>query len=292
LIILILDYFCVIIEKSMEDANIRKKYLHISLSIIGVALIISFLIIQHPNAADNQKDIINETTKSQNTIAETFALEKTNKKLNTDVENLEIANEDNLTLKLSAALSNQILQLNENNDLSLGKLQVPSEELFSEEILQQYKVDFWNNLKLVQIDELKFGEENNPITSLQYFVNVMQVINDNHLTDDIYLENLQSFIDNEDPAYLKDFISKLDNGIIALKNTPIPPSYAALHLDLINFMNLKRTILVDLYNYTSDPIRALVASDFLTEVDDYYYNWVNALTNKMEQDGALDYFQF
>lgn len=276
----------------MEDANIRKKYLHISLSIIGVALIISFLIIQHPNAADNQKDIINETTKSQNTIAETFALEKTNKKLNTDVENLEIANEDNLTLKLSAALSNQILQLNENNDLSLGKLQVPSEELFSEEILQQYKVDFWNNLKLVQIDELKFGEENNPITSLQYFVNVMQVINDNHLTDDIYLENLQSFIDNEDPAYLKDFISKLDNGIIALKNTPIPPSYAALHLDLINFMNLKRTILVDLYNYTSDPIRALVASDFLTEVDDYYYNWVNALTNKMEQDGALDYFQF
>ena len=92
--------------------------------------------------------------------------------------------------------------------------------------------------------------------------------------------------------YLKDFISKLDNGIIALKNTPIPPSYAALHLDLINFMNLKRTILVDLYNYTSDPIRALVASDFLTEVDDYYYNWVNALTNKMEQDGALDYFQF
>jgi len=246
----------------MEDANIRKKYLHISLSIIGLALIISFLIIQHPNAAENQKDIINETTKSQNTIVGTFALEKTNKKLNTDVENLEIANEDNLTLKLSAALSNQILQLNENNDLSSGKLQVPGEELFSEEILQQYKIDFWNNLKLVQIDELKFGEENNPITSLQYFVNVMQVINDNHLTDDIYLENLQSFIDNEDPAYLKDFISKLDNGIIALKNIPIPPSYATLHLDLINFMNLKRTILVDLYNYTSDPIRALVASDF------------------------------
>ncbi len=276
----------------MEDVNIRKKYLHISLSIIGLALIISFLIIQHPNAAENQKDIINETTKSQNTIVGTFALEKTNKKLNTDVENLEIANEDNLTLKLSAALSNQILQLNENNDLSSGKLQVPGEELFSEEILQQYKIDFWNNLKLVQIDELKFGEENNPITSLQYFVNVMQVINDNHLTDDIYLENLQGFIDNEDPAYLKDFINKLDKGIVALKNIPIPSSYAALHLDLINFMNLKRTVLVDLYNYTSDPIRALVASDFLTEIDDYYQNWVNALANKMEQDGALDYFQF
>ncbi|MFA4990660.1 MAG: hypothetical protein WC579_01985 [Candidatus Paceibacterota bacterium] len=276
----------------MEDVNIRKKYLHISLSIIGLALIISFLIIQHPNAADNPKDISNETIKSQNTIAETFALEKTNKKLNADVESLEIADEDNLTLKLSAALSNQILQLNENNDLSSGKLQVPGEELFSEEILQQYKIDFWNNLKLVQIDELKFGEENNPITSLQYFVNVMQVINDNHLTDDIYLENLQGFIDNEDPAYLKDFINKLDKGIVALKNIPIPSSYAALHLDLINFMNLKRTVLVDLYNYTSDPIRALVASDFLTEIDDYYQNWVNALANKMEQDGALDYFQF
>ncbi|HOK21033.1 MAG TPA: hypothetical protein PLX73_02510 [Candidatus Paceibacterota bacterium] len=276
----------------MGEFNERKKYLHISLAIIGLALLVSFLIINHPNAADSKKNVNKVTENSHNNIAEAFNLEQTNKKLNANVENIEILEEDNLTLKLSAALSNQILELNSENDLSSGRLQVPNEELFSDKILQQYQIDFWNNLKLTQIDELKFGEENNPITSLQYFANVMQVINDNHLTDDIYLENLQSFIDNKDPVYLKDFISKLDRGIAQLKNIAIPPSYANLHLDLINFMNMKRTILVDLYNYTNDPIRALVASEFITEVDDYYQNWIYALTNKMEKDGALDYFQF
>lgn len=276
----------------MREINERKKYLHISLAIIGLALLVSFLIINHPNAADSKKNVNNATENSHNNIAEAFNLEQTNKKLNANIENIEILEEDNLTLKLSAALSNQILELNSENDLSSGRLQVPNEELFSDKILQQYQINFWNNLKLTQIDELKFGEENNPITSLQYFANVMQVINDNHLTDDIYLENLQSFIDNNDPVYLKDFIIKLDRGIAQLKNIAIPPSYANLHLDLINFMNIKRTILVDLYNYTNDPIRALVASEFITEVDDYYQNWIYALTNKMEKDGALDYFQF
>ncbi|MDD3614353.1 MAG: hypothetical protein PHF40_01370 [Candidatus Pacebacteria bacterium] len=276
----------------MREINERKKYLHISLAIIGLALLVSFLIINHPNAADSKKNVNNATENSHNNIAEAFNLEQINKKLNANIENIEILEEDNLTLKLSAALSNQILELNSENDLSSGRLQVPNEELFSDKILQQYQIYFWNNLKFTQIDELKFGEENNPITSLQYFANVMQVINDNHLTDDIYLENLQSFIDNNDPAYLKDFIIKLDRGIAQLKNIAIPPSYANLHLDLINFMNIKRTILVDLYNYTNDPIRALVASEFITEVDDYYQNWIYALTNKMEKDGALDYFQF
>ncbi len=276
----------------MENTNIRKKYLYISLTIIGLALLISFLIINHPNAADNQKITNNETKDSQNVIGEAFSLEKTNKKLNADVENLEIADEDNLTMKFSAALANQIIQLNENNDLSSGQLEVPNEELFSDEMINKYKDDFLKDLPIVTVTDLNFGEENPPHTSVKYFSDILQIIYDRKITDDIIQENLSSFIDNENPAFLKDTILKLNGAIADFKQLAIPPSFADLHLKLVNLMIMRKAVLTALYNYQKDPISALAASQLFDELDNHYLDWMKRVVEKMKSDGSINYFRF
>jgi len=270
----------------MENTNIRKKYLYISLTIIGLALLISFLIINHPNAADNQKITNNETKDSQNVIGEAFSLEKTNKKLNADVENLEIADEDNLTMKFSAALANQIIQLNENNDLSSGQLEVPNEELFSDEMINKYKDDFLKDLTIVTITDLNFGEERPPHTSVKYFADILQIIYDRKITDDIIQENLSSFIDNENPEFLKDAILKLNDAITDFKQLTIPPSFADIHLELVNLMTMKKAVMVALYNYQKDPISAIVGSELMEELDNQYQSWMLELSNKLQNDGV------
>lgn len=270
----------------MREINERKKYLHISLAIIGLALLVSFLIINHPNAADSKKNVNNATENSHNNIAEAFNLEQTNKKLNANVESLEVADEDNLTMKFSAELADRIIKLNENNDLSSGQLEVPNEELFSDEIINKYKDDFLKDLTIVTITDLNFGEERPPHTSVKYFADILQIIYDRKITDDIIQENLSSFIDNENPAFLKDTILKLNGAIADFKQLAIPPSFADLHLKLVNLMIMRKAVLTALYNYQKDPISGIVASELIEELDNQYQSWMLELSNKLQNDGV------
>jgi len=270
----------------MGEFNERKKYLHISLAIIGLALLVSFLIINHPNAADSKKNVNKVTENSHNNIAEAFNLEQTNKKLNANVESLEVADEDNLTMKFSAELADRIIKLNENNDLSSGQLEVPNEELFSDEIINKYKDDFLKDLTIVTITDLNFGEERPPHTSVKYFADILQIIYDRKITDDIIQENLSSFIDNENPAFLKDTILKLNGAIADFKQLAIPPSFADLHLKLVNLMIMRKAVLTALYNYQKDPISGIVASELIEELDNQYQSWMLELSNKLQNDGV------
>jgi len=270
----------------MREINERKKYLHISLAIIGLALLVSFLIINHPNAADSKKNVNKVTENSHNNIAEAFNLEQTNKKLNANVESLEVADEDNLTMKFSAELADRIIKLNENNDLSSGQLEVPNEELFSDEIINKYKDDFLKDLTIVTITDLNFGEERPPHTSVKYFADILQIIYDRKITDDIIQENLSSFIDNENPAFLKDTILKLNGAIADFKQLAIPPSFADLHLKLVNLMIMRKAVLTALYNYQKDPISGIVASELIEELDNQYQSWMLELSNKLQNDGV------
>ncbi len=270
----------------MGEFNERKKYLHISLAIIGLALLVSFLIINHPNAADSKKNVNKVTENSHNNIAEAFNLEQTNKKLNANVESLEVADEDNLTMKFSAELADRIIKLNENNDLSSGQLEVPNEELFSDEIINKYKDDFLKDLTIVTITDLNFGEERPPHTSVKYFADILQIIYDRKITDDIIQENLSSFIDNENPAFLKDTILKLNDAIADFKQLAIPPSFADLHLKLVNLMIMRKAVWTALYNYQKDPISGIVASELIEELDNQYQSWMLELSNKLQNDGV------
>ena len=125
---------------------LSRRYLQLSLAIIGLAILISVLIIRKPASQSTETSANLPFQSSSDISAKDFNLEINNQKLTADIENLETPDENNLTLKLANELAQQILQLNENNDLSSGELQVPNEELFSEAMIEKYKSYFLKNL--------------------------------------------------------------------------------------------------------------------------------------------------
>jgi len=270
---------------------LRQNYLKLSLIILGIAVLISFLIIRS-SSHSSPKITIDNPKPITNSVAQAFSLEQNNQKLTPDIENLKISDENNLTLKVADELAQQILQLNEDNDLSSGKLQVPNEELFSEAMIEKYKSYFLQNLSFTKLDELNFGPDNPPFTSFKYFVEVFQIIYNRKITDDILDAGLQNFIDSENPEFIKDMIDKLDGAIADFKKLPIPSSFADLHLDLINLFNARRAILATLYNYQKDPISTLAASQLFDELDNHYLDWMKRVVEKMKSDGSINYFRF
>ncbi|MGB9847985.1 MAG: hypothetical protein ACP5IX_00310 [Patescibacteria group bacterium] len=272
----------------------EKKSLKLGIGIVFLAIFVSFLIFQHNNKPVNIKESKAALTDTGKINAPTsFSLEKAKQKLSANVESLDVKEEDNLTSKVANELAQQIISLNANNDLSSGQLEVPNEELFSDEMIKKCTNYFLENVPVTTLAELKFiSQEEPPFTSLKYFVEAMKVLADHKITDDVFQERLQSFLDNEDPTFLVDMINDLSLAIDDLKKLPIPSSYANLHLDLINFLNTKQAILKALYNYQKDPISGLVASQLLEDLDNAYQQWMVAMMKKMEGDGSINYFKF
>jgi len=264
----------------------QNFYLKISLSIIGIALIIGLIIVNYPDKSKNTKEALANQNNKSDSVLQAFNLQKTNKKLGANLEDLEISEGENLTEKVMAELSQQIIQLNENNDLSGGYLEVPNEELFSEEMIEKYKDYFLKNLSLITIADLTFIKEDPPYTSIKYFYDILQIIYDKKITNDIVDKALDGFIDSEDPEYLKDIIVKLNEAIESFKKAPIPFSFTDLHLELINLMIEKKAVLTAMYNYQKDPISAMAAIEILEELDNQYEEWLSNLITKLKNDGV------
>ncbi len=262
----------------------RNSYLKISLAIVGLALIIGLIIVYHPEV--KTKEVSANQNNEKNSVLQVFDLQKSNKKLGADLEGITISDEDNLTKKVNLELSQQILQLNQDNDLSSGYLEVPNEEIFSEEMMVKYKDDFLKNLSLATISDLTFAEENKPYTSIKYYYDYLSILYNRKITDDIIDQAMTSFTDNSDPAFLKDIIIKLNDAINDFKKMPIPSSFTDLHLQLINLTIEKKAILTALYNYQNDPISAMAASQLLEDLYNNYISWTTDLANKMKNDGV------
>lgn len=264
----------------------QNFYLKISLSIIGIALIIGLIIVNYSDKSKNTKEALADQNNKGDYILQSFNLQKTNKKLGANLEDLEISEEENLTEKVMSELSQQIIQLNKNNDLSSGYLEVPNEELFSEEMIEKYKDYFLKNLSLITISDLTFDKEEPPYTSIKYFYDILQIIYDKKITNDIVDKTLDGFIDSEDPEYLKDIIIKFNEAIESFKKVPIPSSFADLHLELINLMIEKKVVLTAMYNYQKDSISAMAAIELFEELDNQYEEWLSNLITKMKNDGV------
>jgi len=263
---------------------LRQNYLKLSLIILGIAVLISFLIIRS-SSHSSPKITIDNPKPITNSVAQAFSLEQNNQKLTADVKNLEIKDDENMTLKVAQELSQKILEMNADNDLSSGQLQVPNEELFSNEVMQKYKMDFLNGITPATLFDLKIIKDNPPVSSLQYFYDVYNVIYENRITDDIVQEAIANFVDTENADYMKDLVTRFDKAINDWKQISVPSSYADLHLQLINLMILKRTMLAAFYNSAADPIRAMVSSQLLEDWDNQYENWVRNLIKQLNADG-------
>lgn len=267
-----------------------SKYSKISIGIFVLTILVVVLIFYNNQKVKNVNGNVFSVAKlEENNISNSFSLEKLNQKLSANVESLNIKDEENLTLKVANELTQQILSLNEDNDLSSGELVVPNEELFSnlidQKIVDKYKRSFLQNFSPLRLAELKLIKDNPPFTSLQYFHDVLNVIYENKITDDIVLNSLQAFIDNEDELFISDLIKRFDSAIDQWKNMQVPNSYASLHLQLVNLMLLKKSIFSALYNSNEDPLNGLVAIQLLEDCDNQYIDWAHNLVSQLNKEG-------
>lgn len=264
--------------------DFRKK---IGIFLLAGAMVLAGFLLFSPSDTSKLTDNQGGST---NVKAEPFQLEKDNEKIGQNLEFLAFNPEESLTDRITADISQRVLDLNQNNDLSAGNLTVPNEELFSQELIDKYKNDFLANLQEITIDDLRPIQDNLPYSSIDYLKGVFQIIRDNKITDDLVIEAIAGFAETENEDFLTNPINSLDKAILELKQLPIPTSWLALHRELINLNLTKKEILSSFHSSPQDPIKALIAADLLSEIDAKAAIWSNYAAQKLQQDGVV--FEF
>lgn len=261
--------------------DFRKK---IGIFVMAGAIVLAGFLLFSPSNKPVSK---NNQGDAANAKAESFQLEKDNEKIGQNLDLLVLNSDENLTDKITADISQKILDLNQGNDLSSGNLTVPNEELLSQELIDKYKSDFLVNLQTITTDDLRPIKDDLPISSINYLKNILQIIRDNKITDDLIIGAIAGFADTQKEDYLINPINSLGKAILELKQLLVPASWLALHRELINLNLTKKEILSSFYSSQKDPIKALIAVELLSEVDAQSTIWNNYVAQKLQKDGVV-----
>jgi len=261
--------------------NFRKK---LGIIILASALVVAGILVFYPYSKPATKNSQGNKTAAK---AESFKLEKDSQKIGTNLELLALKPEDNLTDKITSDISQKILDLNQNNDLSAGLLTVPNEDLLSQELIDKYKNEVWSSFQSVGIGDLKIIPDNIPQSSLDYLKNIFQIIHDNKITDDLVMEAIAGFSDTQKEDYLAGPIQSLDKAILEFERLPVPTSWAYLHRDLINLNLAKKEILSSFYSSQNDPLKALIAAELMDEINTRSTTWNNYVAQKLQKDNII-----
>jgi hypothetical protein len=267
--------------------NSEKK---IGLFILTSAVIVAgILAFYDPQAS---KKSLADLQKEGGADAEGFNIEKDGQKLGENLDilgiiNNDVVDEDNLTKKITNEISQKIISLNQENDLSGGKITVPNESIFTEEMINKYKSDFFNSNQKVGTKDFKTIQDNLPRTTLEYFQKLLIIIRDNNIAEERIGGLLNEFLQLENAGYLKQPIEGMNNAILDLKNIVVPNSWLTLHSDFVNLLINKRDFYQALYNQKNDPMKAVIALQLIDELDNNFNQWYIAADDKLEQDGAF-----
>ena len=268
--------------------NKEKK---IGLIILGAAVAVAGFLVFYD--ADSFKKSLAEVKKEKEAAmqAEEFSLEKESKDLGVTGGVLDDlfknSNEDNLTDKITADISQKILSLNQSDDLEEGKIMVPDESLLTAEIISNHKNDFFQSEESVSVKDFLTINDDLPKTTLEYFQNLLIIIRDNNITEEHLDDLLSEFLETENVEYLKQPIRGMDNAILELKKMKVPNSWLSLHVDFTNFLITKKIFYQSFYNQKNDPLKAAIASQLIDDLNNNLNRWYEAVGEKLEKDGAF-----
>ena len=268
--------------------NKEKK---IGLIILGAAVAVAGFLVFYD--ADSFKKSLAEVKKEKEAAmqAEEFSLEKESKDLGVTGGVLDDlfknSNEDNLTDKITADISQKILSLNQSDDLEEGKIMVPDESLLTAEIISNHKNDFFQSEESVSVKDFLTINDDLPKTTLEYFQNLLIIIRDNNITEEHLDDLLSEFLETENVEYLKQPIRGMDNAILELKKMKVPNSWLSLHVGFTNFLITKKIFYQSFYNQKNDPLKAAIASQLIDDLNNNLNRWYEAVGEKLEKDGAF-----
>lgn len=218
--------------------------------------------------------------------ADAFNLTKDGGQLTVGTDLLANPDDANFTDKLATELNAKLIALNPENDLSSGNINVPDENIFSQDILDQFKADLFNSSENVKAEDLNLVLDKIPQTTWEYLRSFLSIIQKNKITDDLVMSALASFADAQDPAFLNPVINSLDEAISEFKAMPVPVSWAYIHVSLINLTVAKKSLLLAMTKFQDDPLKAMVAAEMINEIDGQTTTWNNYVAQKLKDDNV------
>jgi len=264
-----------------------SKEKKMSLIILGAAVTIAgFLVFYDANSfkkslADVKKE------KEAAMQAEKFSLERENKNIGVlnsdDLSTLLIGKKssENLTEKLAGNLANGFIEVNPSG-VTDGKIVTPSSKELLEQAALDYKKEINSSIVFLRKEDLKISYENTQDKIYDYYKKYQDTINKYSEKINL-LENLEMFIETNNPSYFESPKIYLGNAIEELKKIVIPSDFVSLHQDMINIFITIHSILDSLIDANNDPLKASSGLSLMQEAINKLYdvgeNFLKELTN-------------
>jgi len=258
--------------------NFRKK---IGIFVLAGAILLAGFLIFSPSAKPGLENVQADATKTK---AEPFQLEKDNEKIgivtNDDLATLfngQTATK-NLTQQLADDLAKGFIDKNPNGtDSQKGWLTPDNEDLLQQSVAVAAK-EFQAENQTVELHELNISSDNSASNISDYISQYYDMLNSYGIKMKL-ADNLEAFNDGQNTAYITPLIAQLAELINELKKLSVPSDFVVFHQKEINLLNVEKSFLMALANYSEDPLKAVAALQMMPDLEKQFV----ALDDSIEQ---------
>lgn len=251
--------------------NSQKK---IGLFILGAALVMAGFLVFYDS--DSFKKSLADIKKEKEAAlqVEGFNLKQENKDLGVisseDLSALLTGEKppENLTQKFADNLAKGFIDSNPFGIQEGQEISVPDSQILLNQIANEQNKNIDNSLFVTQ-KELKISSDNSQNNIIGYYENYKEIIFKNSIKMKMG-DNLEMFINTNNPSYLKLIPSYLQNIINELKSLNVPSDFSILHQDAINLFITEKGIFNSLINAGGDPLRAASALMTMEELSNKF----------------------
>jgi len=266
--------------------NSQKK---IGLIILGAALVMAGFLVFYDS--DSFKKSLADIKKEKEAAlqVEGFNLKQENKDLGVisseDLSALLTGEKppENLTQKFADNLAKGFIDSNPFGIQEGQEIFVPDSQILLNQIANEQNKNIDNGLFVTQ-KELKISSNNSQENILSYYEGYKGIISRYSIKMKMG-DNLEMFINTNNPSYLKLIPSYLQNIINELKLLNVPSDFSILHQDAINLFIIEKEIFNSLINAEGDPIRAASALMIIEETANKFFNLDKNFGKMLENHG-------
>jgi hypothetical protein len=264
--------------------NSEKKIgLFILTSAVIVAGILAFYDPQAP------KKSLADLQREGGADAEGFNIEKDGQKLGVisgeDLSALLTGEKlsENLTQKFADNLAKGFIDSNPSGIQDGQEIKVPDSQVLLDQIAIEQNKDIDIDSFVAQGD-LRISSNNSQENILSYYESYKGIISKYSIKMKMG-DNLEMFINTNNPDYLKLIPGYLQNIINELKVLNVPSDFSALHQDAINLFIIEKEIFSSLVNAEGDPLRAASALMTMEETANKFFNLDKNFAKTLEDHG-------
>lgn len=231
----------------MSKLSSKRKIAGLLIILVGAVSSI-FILNQDSNGLDTQ----NKEKENQGELLSFESLVSEAKTNNGGAEqgSNDITNEDqNLTDNLASSFASNVVS---NENLNITEEQ--EDQLVEQSFSDAFSYNTFGN------EDLKISASNSDQAKIKYIEKIDKDLNDvfEGFKGETATTTITKFLQNQNSEPIDYLISHIPTFIDRLLETEVPPSFAEIHVDLLNVWQKKLNIYSAIKNYQEDSVKAIV----------------------------------